>query len=102
MLEWNPSEIKIYKVKLWAMYFKYENEYYLLHYGGDLYDEVTTLYHKILDENGKYKLEHISSKYGNHIPSCVYETTTYSHINRCDFVLSLLKQGFIDSVKLSL
>lgn len=39
---------------------------------------------------------------GNHIPSCVYETTTYSHINRCDFVLSLLKQGFIDSVELSL
>lgn len=22
MLEWNPSEIKIYKVKLWAVYFK--------------------------------------------------------------------------------
>lgn len=102
MLVFNPSKIKIYKVKFWAVYFKYEDEYYLLHYGGDLYEEATTLYHKILDENGKYELKVIASKYNNCIPKCVYKTTTYSHINRVDFVMSLLKDGFINGIDLCL
>lgn len=97
MIFLKPEKIKIYKVKPWAVYFKHDNEYYLLHYGGDLYEEKTTLYRKILDNNGKYELKYLHSCYGNKIPSCVFRSQVYSHINKIRFIYCLTFHGFIKS-----
>lgn len=97
MIYLEPEKIKIYKVKPWAVYFKHGDEYYLLHYGGDLYEEKTVLYKKILDNNGQYELKYIHFCYGKKIPNCVFESNVYSHINKKRFIYYLTFYGFIKS-----
>lgn len=97
MIFLEPEKIKIYKVKLWAVYFKHENDYYLLHYGGELYEEKTVLYKKILDNNGQYKLKYLHSCYGKKIPNCVFKTKVYSHINKNQFIYYLTVNEFAES-----
>lgn len=97
MIFLEPEKIKIYKVKPWAVYFKHENDYYLLHYGGELYEERTVLYKKILDNNGRYELKYLHFCYGNKIPNCVFESKVYSHINKNRFAYYLTFHGFIKS-----
>lgn len=97
MIFLKPEKIKIYKVKPWAVYFKHGNDYYLLHYGGELYEEATVLYQKILDKNGQYKLKYLHFCYGNKIPNCVFESKVYSHINKNRFIYYLTFYGFVES-----
>lgn len=96
MIYLESEHIKIYKVKPWAVYFRYKDDKFLLHVCNGTYT-TTSLYYKEVDMYGNYKLSLIHSDWGDKIPNCVFETTTYSHINKREFIYYLTLYGFIDS-----
>lgn len=51
----NLNNIRIYKIKNWAVYFENDGQKYLLHQDSDY--NCTYLYKKDVDNNGKYTLE---------------------------------------------
>ena len=71
------NKFKIYRYKYWALYFKYNENYYLLHLSEEDYEPVTTLYFKTIDTNGNYALSPIKSEYGRYIPSMFTNGKTY-------------------------
>ena len=93
------DKLKITKVKYWAIYFEYDGEKYLLHCDGELYEEVTTLYHRIpINNKGFYKLEIVNRYYGNKIPwlKCNYNKHTLSAIDKVEFVYKMKEYGYFD------
>lgn len=93
-------DIKIYKVKSWAVYFTYKGEKYLLHEVYELGEgSETTLYRKKKINDSKYELEFLSSVYGRHL--CVpalKHGETYKGINKNKFVLSMTYFGLCNSI----
>jgi hypothetical protein len=103
MLEINEvRQIKITKVKSWAICFNYKDKKYLLHETSED-DTVITLYEKTIVD-GKTKLDLISSAYGGMIILTSYVSSKktrqhmiYSHIDLYDFVAKLVNRKLVTS-----
>lgn len=99
----NLNNLKITKIKNWAIYFTYNNNKYLIHRSTEDYDIFTTLYlRKPINNTGQYELESIIGYYGDFIPSIRYNAKnkysgTLSQINKKDFVWKLTWDNIIES-----
>lgn len=101
------SKLKITKIKVWAIYFTYNNERYILHESSEDYETYTTLYKKEpLNDSGKFKLKWICNDVGRRIPyiyhKCSkiaknYESRTYNQINLDKFLWDMTWEGFFDT-----
>lgn len=93
------SKLKITKVKVWAIYFTYDNERYLLHESSEDYETYTTLYKKEpINESGKFKLKWICNDIGRCIPHINYKySRTYNQIDLNRFLWDMTWEGFFDT-----
>lgn len=100
------SKLKITKVKDWAVSFKYEDKYYLLHGSCDDYEYGITLYEKINGNNRKLETikgmltssDDVKHRYIRPINErWKGKSITYSHIDKEYFVKKLAWNGFCTS-----
>ena len=78
------NKLKIYKIKGFAIYFKYDKEYYMIHEDGDGYEYTIRLYKKHIGDKRKYKLEFIDCPV-NYL-SCVGDLYNNKGYNRNAYV----------------
>lgn len=100
------SKLTFTKVKDWAISFKYEDKYYLLHGNCDDYEYGITLYEKIDGNNRKLEAikgmltssDDVKYRYIKPLNECWKgKSITYSHIDKEYFVKKLAWNGFCNS-----
>lgn len=98
----SANNIKITKVKPWAIYFNYKNRKFLIHESSDCCEYSTTLYERVL-RNNKYELKSIKSYYGR-IFTLNYLNNktgrTYNQINKEKFLTKLVFYEMVTNKKI--
>jgi len=99
------SLLKITRVRDWSICFDYDDKHYLLHGTSEAGEgSWQELYERELDENGKYRLDFVSNKYGDDYVACDYiknqrgKTIVYSLIDKKYFAYKLTKRGFATGI----
>lgn len=100
----NIDQVKILKVRTWAIDFSYKDTRYLLKGSYEVGEgSYGTLYRKFVDELGRYKLEFICRNVCPEdigkvfIESRVSDAPTLSQLDIPYFVYKLTEYGFVDS-----
>ena len=104
----NLDNLRITKVKDWAIYFNYKSKQYILHGSSELgEDSWQKLYERKFDSSGKcslvlmkrimYEKEYLKYDY---IEKQNGKTIVYSLINKKHFVYTLTEKGFSDGLYL--
>lgn len=92
--------LRVYRVKDWAVYFKYSGKYYLLHRRIDAERSLFTLYEKEVYANSKYKLNYLYTNTSelsiDNLIRYLYSGSVYNQIDKKYFVNQLLQYGYID------
>lgn len=95
--------LQVYRVKDWAVYFKYSNKYYLLHTRIDSERSLFTLYEKKVNSNGEYELNYLYTSHSslsiNDLIRYLYNGSVYSQLDKKYFNNQLLKYDFIDGYR---
>lgn len=99
------TDVKITKVKPWAIYFKIKDEHYLLHEHSEGGETSIQLYHRELNEFGNWKLDCLVGDFiGQSLLSMIKTISkrgnaviVYSQIDIKFFVFKLSMKGFITS-----
>lgn len=103
------SLLKITKVRDWSICFDYDGKHYLIHGQSEPGEgSGQDFYERILDENGKYDLKHIQTKWftdenvaWDYIRcnfSVRNKPIVYSQIDKKFFVYKLTKRGFASGI----
>ena len=96
----HEDKLKVTKLNMYSIYFTYDGIKYFAKADGYSYDSDTRLYKKTMLDNGRYKLELITTVGNNQISDLnnyfMNSTGVLNQINKVGLIKEMIRGGLID------